>query len=116
MDHWKQSLTTREKVLLLVALALLLIFLGGKFLLIPFRAYMGRLQEEKGFLLAELEYLEEKIVHKRALEREWKRLKVERERLSTVLPARDQLPLVLADLESWIARYPVKLTRLHTED
>ena len=114
MNKRRQSLTTREKALLLVALAAVLGFLGWKFVFIPVQGQINQLQAEKDLLQAEVDRLEEKISRKAALEKEWREMEGERERLSIVLPAQDQLPLVLGNLEELIGRYPVKLSLLRT--
>ncbi|HHX86757.1 MAG TPA: hypothetical protein GX693_01105, partial [Firmicutes bacterium] len=114
MNKRKQSLTTREKVLLMVALAAVLGFLGWKFVFIPVQSQVKQLQAEREVLQAQVDRLEEKISRKAALEKEWREMKEERDRLSIVLPAQDQLPLVLGNLEELIGRYPVKLSTLRT--
>lgn len=113
MNKRRQSLTTREKVLL-VALAAVLGFFGWKFVFIPVQSQINQLQAEKDLLQAEVDRLEEKISRKTALEKEWREMEGERERLSIVLPAQDQMPLVLGNLEELIDRYPVKLSLLRT--
>lgn len=115
MNKPLKSTTAREKVMLLVVLLAALGFLGWKFVFIPLQNRISGLQADKGLLQEEIDRLEEKIDRKTALEREWRELEKDRERLAILLPAPDQLPLVLGDLEELIGRYPNELKLLRSE-
>ncbi len=115
MTKPQPSRSSREKALLFMVLVAALGFLGWKFVYIPLRAQAAQMRCEREQLQGEIDLLEDKISRKAALEMEWKHMEREGERLSTVLPDRDQLPIVFANLGELIARHPVNLRLLRTE-
>ena len=112
MKKKKRALSRREAVLLLLVFGLAVLFSGWKFVYRPWVDTYRSLREEKSALQETIARLERELDRQPEIEAEWRRRHEAGRALEETVPALDQIPRVLAELEELLQKENVAITRL----